>query len=287
MQPPARTVFFMTNVTTKRPAGFARATSTPRANVLALDAFVRSIAVNAQVGHMLVLGAGASISSNVPSAENCVWQWKRSIFLSNHPGVERSFDELSLGSVQLRIQVWLDSQPDFPAAGAPEEYGFYIERCYPRTEDRQAFFQRHVQVARPSGGYRLAARMAQAGLLRSVWTTNFDGLMARALAETPVTPVEIGLNSTSRVMRLDRTGELPCVALHGDYRYDALKNTNAELQRLDADLRQDLVERAVSSPLIVMGYSGRDRSIMDALANSYSRSGPGTLYWCGYGDGPP
>jgi hypothetical protein len=36
-----------------------------------------------------------------------------------------------------------------------------------------------------------------------------------------------------------------------------------------------------------MGYSGRDRSIMDALADSYGRTGPGTLYWCGYGDGPP
>jgi hypothetical protein len=102
-----------------------------------------------------------------------------------------------------------------------------------------------------------------------------------------VTPVEIGLDSTNRVMRPDRNGELPCVALHGDYRYDALKNTDAELQQLDADLRQALIEKAVSSPLIVMGYSGRDRSIMDALADSYRRPGPGTLYWCGYGDGPP
>jgi hypothetical protein len=81
----------------------------PAANVLAIDAFVRSVTVNAQIGHMLLLGAGASISSNVPSASHCVWQWKRSIFLSNHPGVERSFDELSLGSVQARIQVWLDA----------------------------------------------------------------------------------------------------------------------------------------------------------------------------------
>ena len=89
-------------------------TSTPGANILALDAFVRSVTVNAQVGHLLLLGAGASISSNVPSAATCIWQWKRSIFLSNHRGVERSFDELSLGSVQQRIQVWLDSQPRFP-----------------------------------------------------------------------------------------------------------------------------------------------------------------------------
>jgi len=62
-------------------AVFRQATS-----LMPLDVFVRSVAVNARVGHMLLLGAGASISSQMPSAANCVWQWKRSIFLSNHPG---------------------------------------------------------------------------------------------------------------------------------------------------------------------------------------------------------
>ncbi len=255
--------------------------------ILPLDAFIRSVTVNAQVGHMLFLGAGASISSNVPSGANCVWQWKRSIFLSNHPGVEQSFDELSLGSVQERIQIWLDAQPDFPAPGTAEEYGFYIERCYPLVDDRRAFFQRHVQVARPSGGYRLAARLAQANLIRSVWTTNFDGLMPRALAETSVTPIDVGMDSANRVVRTDRVGEMSCVALHGDYRYDALKNTDAELQRLDEGLRTALISQAASSPLIVLGYSGRDHSIMEALSECYSRPGAGVLYWCGYGDGPP
>jgi hypothetical protein len=223
------------------------------ASLMPLDAFVRSVAVNARVGHMLLLGAGASISSQVPSAARCVWQWKRSIFLSNHPGLESSFEELSLGTVQARIQTWLDQQPGFPTADAPEEYGFYIGRCYPVLDDRRSFFQRQVQAARPSAGYRLAARLAEAGLIRSAWTTNFDGLLPRALAETSVTPVEVGLDTAARVLRPDRAGELSCVALHGDYRYDALRNTDAETQRLDEALRQTLVERAREAPLIVLG----------------------------------
>lgn len=257
------------------------------ASILPLDAFIRSVTVNAKVGHMLLLGAGASISSNIPSAASCIWLWKRSIFLSNHPGLEQIFAELSLGAVQDRIQLWLDAQPDFPAAGAPEEYGFYIDRCYPVIDDKRAFFQRHIQEAKLSSGYRIAARLAKANLFRVAWTTNFDGLMPRALTETSVTPVEVGLDSTNRVVRTDRAGELSCVALHGDYRYDALKNTDAELQRLEAQLRQALIERAASAPLIVLGYSGRDRSIMEALTESYSRPGAGVLYWCGFGDGPP
>lgn len=256
-------------------------------SILALDAFVRSISVNTEVGHMLLLGAGASISSRIPSASTCIWQWKRSIFLSNHPGVERNFDELSLGMVQERIQDWLDTQSSFPRSGDAGEYGFYIDRCYPRIDDRRSFFQRHIQGAKLSSGYRIAALLAKNNLFRLVWTTNFDGLMPRALAETPVTPVEIGLDSTARIVRTNRTGELSCVSLHGDYRYDALLNTDAELQRLDEELRQSLIDHAVSSPLIVLGYSGRDRSIMEALTASYARPGAGVLYWCGFGDGPP
>jgi hypothetical protein len=149
-------------------------------NILPLDAFVRSVTVNSQVGHMLLLGAGASITSKVPSAATCIWMWKRAIFLSNHPGLESSFEELSLGSIQDRIQGWIDSQGGYPKAGSPEEYGFYIERCYPLLEDRRAFFQRLVQKAQVGGGYRLTARLAKAGLVRSVWTTNFDGRRARS-----------------------------------------------------------------------------------------------------------
>jgi hypothetical protein len=138
---------------------------------------------------MLLLGAGASISSRIQSASSCIWQCKRSIEPS---GMEQNFGELSLGIVQRRIQDWLDTQLSFPCSGDKGEYGFYIGRCYPRVEDRRSFFQRHIQVAKLSSGYRIAARLAKNNLFRLVWTTNFNGLMARALAETPVTPVEIG-----------------------------------------------------------------------------------------------
>jgi hypothetical protein len=40
----------MANVITHRPASAAKRTATPGANILALDAFVRSVTVNAQVG---------------------------------------------------------------------------------------------------------------------------------------------------------------------------------------------------------------------------------------------
>src|SRR5438105_12632204 len=71
---------------------------------LTLDAFVRSIGVKRSAPHAFFLGAGASVSSGMPSAEKCIWEWKRQIFLTNNPGLEDQFSELSLEGVRRRIQ---------------------------------------------------------------------------------------------------------------------------------------------------------------------------------------
>jgi hypothetical protein len=73
--------------------------------------------------------------------------------------------------------------------------------------------------------------------------------------------------------------------MHGDYRYDQLKNTPEELQAQEAELRQALIAQARDTSLIVSGYSGRDQSLMDSLRAAYAEEGTGILYWCGFTDG--
>ena len=253
--------------------------------ILSLDAFVRSVGVRRTTPHVFFLGAGASVSSGIPSAQACVWEWKRDLFLTNNPGLEEQFAELSLPSVQRRIQQWLDRQDTYPKEGADGEYGFYIQQCFPIADDRRAYFQEKVRNAQPHIGYRLLCHLAQADLVRSVWTTNFDGLPARAAANFSLTPVEVGIDTQGRLPRQANKSELLCVSLHGDYRYDELKNTAEEIQRQEQALRGALIEEIRQKPLIVCGYSGRDRSIMDALHVACSESGTGALYWCGYNDG--
>lgn len=255
--------------------------------ILPVDALVRSMGVRRPSPACLFVGAGASVSSGLPSAETCVWEWKRDIFLTNNPGLEEQFAELSLPGVRNRIQRWLEDQDRFPPNGAPEEYAFYVQQCFPISEDRRSYFQQKIRVARPHVGYQLICHLAEAGLVGSVWSTNFDGLTARAAASFSVTPVEVGIDSQQRLTRQTAQGELLCVSLHGDYRYDALKNTAEELQTQEAALRETLATQARTMPLIVVGYSGRDRSVMDALQRTYVEAGPGTLYWCGFGDGDP
>ena len=254
---------------------------------LALDAFVRSVGVRRTGPLSFFIGAGASASSGVPSAEMCIWEWKRRIFLTNNPGVEDQFTELSLPGIRRRIQRWLDAQGHFPHSGSPGEYGFYIQQCFPIADDRRGYFQEQVRSARPHLGYRLVCQLAEADIVREIWSTNFDGLAARAAAQFDLTPVEVGIDSQQRLTRAPVPSELLCVSLHGDYRYDELKNTPSELQNQEAKLSEALVETTRAHDLVVAGYSGRDRSVMDALRAAYSQPGPGALFWCGFGDGEP
>ena len=59
-----------------------------------LDAFVRSISINRDTPHRLFLGAGASVSSGIPSAEKCIMEWKGRLFTSANPGLEKEVGHL-------------------------------------------------------------------------------------------------------------------------------------------------------------------------------------------------
>lgn len=253
---------------------------------LELDAFVRSVGINRNSPHSLFLGAGASMSSGVPSAAACVWEWKRAIYCTNNPRMEQRVAELSLPAVREQIDQWLRLNHFWPATGE-DDYGYFIEKCLPIPDDRRKFFEDWVRRSRPHVGYRILCLLAESELLRTVWTTNFDGLTARATSEFDLTPVEIGLDSKNRVFRQPARGEILCVALHGDYRYDALKNTASELKAQDETLRAALVERLRTESIIIIGYSGRDHSVMETLNESMkSKDGMGRVFWCGYSDTP-
>jgi hypothetical protein len=253
---------------------------------LSLDALIRSIGVRRTSPVAFFLGAGASTTSGIPSAQMCVWEWKRRIFLTNNPGLEEQFTEISLVEVKRRIQRWLDRQIGFPKEGAPEEYGFYIQQCFPIEDDRRAYFQDLVRNASPYVGYKLLCQLTEAELVRSVWSPNFDSLTARTAGGYKLSPVEVGIDTTHH-LRAVKKGEVLCVSLHGDYRYDKLMNTPAELQKQEDVLRKALIAEVKETSLVVSGYSGRDASLMDALGEGYSQPGGGVLYWCGISDEGP
>lgn len=223
---------------------------------LQLDEFVRSVAINKNVPHVFFLGAGASISSGIPSAELCIREWKRDIFLSRNPGLEDQFSELSLAGVRERIQKWLDRHPEFPADRSADEYAFYIEACFPISADRRAYFAEKVRTARPHIGYQILCKLTEVGLIQSVWTTNFDNLAGRAAVGFSLIPIEVGIDSQERLPRMPRSGEVLLVSLHGDYRYDALKNTGPEVQEQETSLIEALIDALKFRPCVFWVTAG-------------------------------
>ena len=247
------------------------------------QALIRSIGV-LPGKYMLLLGAGASATSGVPTANQCVWEWKREIFLSGNPGLTPSlFSDMTLPNNQARIQSWLDQQGCFPSLGDEAEYVHYIEKCYPRTEARSAYFNKRMAGVVPESGYQLLAMLHNRGAFQWIWTSNFDGLVRQSRKPEHASPIkEIALDSSTRILEIqegDKCGYL--VALHGDYRYDRLQNTTSETQALNNELCAALIARVAKQPLIVIGYGGRDESIMHALETAVcTNSKGGGIYWC-------
>jgi len=255
--------------------------------VLKIDEFVRSIQINKRTPHGLFLGAGASVTSGVPSAGASIWDWKRQIFLTQNPGLEDHFQEITLGSVRKRLQQGLDAQRRWPSEGHDDEYNVFVQACYPLSSDRTRYFQELSRDAKPFSGYRFFSLLAQTALFKIVWTTNFDGLVVKAVSDSTLNVIECSLDTPGRAARSPHSNEMLHVALHGDYRYDKLKNTEPELQEQDAILRADLVQRLYDTHLVVCGYSGRDESVMESLRQAYSQAGLGRLFWCGLADHQP
>lgn len=255
---------------------------------LQMDEFLRSLKQNIDTPHSVLLGAGASVESGIQSAVDCIWEWKKEIFLSRNPGMIGTYGNSKQDNVRRVIQQWIDSQNSFPAENSAEEYSFFAEKAYPIPDDRRKYFQGLIAGREPSLGYHLIAMLAQRNIIKSVWTTNFDGLMTKCAHQyTPLIPIEITAQTSDRIYRGDVTGELLCVALHGDYKYGDLKNTEKELDSQDGELVKAFRHELTNRDLIVFGYSGRDRSLMQALTQVYSERGAGKLFWCGYGQEAP
>lgn len=250
---------------------------------LAYDAFIRAIRQSTDTDHAFLLGAGASISSGVQPASDCIWEWKRDIFISKNAHLSRQFQEYKSDSVRKRIQEWLDNEGVYPSSDDPDEYSKFAELAYPIPDIRRKYFQKISSDKDPSIGYKILCLMAKEGMARSIFTTNFDGLVVKSAHQMSITPVEVSLDTAERVYRTTDRSELLCVELHGDYKYGPLKNTNQELDSQHDAFIDALAHHLKTKHLIVMGYSGRDNSLMDALEKAYVKGGAGILFWCGYG----
>ena len=234
---------------------------------------------------MWFLGAGSSRLAGIKTANDMIWDFKQEIYRSNKKLPPSSIADTGDPVVRQKIQSYFDELGTFPPSAASDEYAKYFEATYPHAKDRRTYLDRLISIGKPTFGHHALALLMREGLCRMVWTTNFDRTVEDAAAQI--------LGGTGRLTVADlgepakMTGAIgderfPVYGkLHGDYHSDALKNTTDELRDQDAEMRHALTRACQSNGLAVVGYSGRDDSIMTALTDALDegRGFPNGLLW--------
>ena len=249
--------------------------------------FARRFAVRAPSVAWL-MGAGTSAASGIPTGYDMIVDFKTRLFCEGVGLSRREVDPVDpLWST--RIDAYLESR-GFPPAGDPTEYAVSFEAAYPAEADRRAYIEAAVRRGSATFGHRVVGALIATRRAPAVFTTNFDDLVEdSAVVADAVLPVEArarmtvaALDSAERAERCMNESTWPLlVKLHGDYRSASLKNTTAELVAQDERLRRVLLASCSRFGLVVIGYSGRDASVMAVLTAALHEPNPypGGLWW--------
>ncbi len=215
---------------------------------------------------VLFIGAGASQCSGVELASDMIRDWREDLFeQSGATGDQNTF---------LRKFPWYDTD---------DEYSNLFELVYDEPSQRREYIEDCLKDASPSWGYIYLVNLLRKRVFNTVFTTNFDDLLNEAcyLYSTEVRPIVCAHDSSIRTIRM--TSDRPkIIKLHGDFLFDNIKNTVSELETLEANMRHKFTQYASEFGLIVIGYHGADRSVMDTLSlllrnEALFQYG---VYWC-------
>ena len=256
------------------------------------DDFLRRFPLRAP-NLMWLLGAGSSASAGIPTAIDMLWEFKQRLYISQHKVSPQAVADLSNPRVREKLQAHVDSLARIPPAGASDEYAAVFEEVYPSEADRSAYLKAKIAGAKPSYGQLALATLMRAGATRLVWTTNFDPLLADACAkifDTTGALTTVDLDAPDLATQAIEEGQWPIeIKLHGDFRSRRLKNTQDELRQQDQNLRTLFIDSCKRFGLIVAGYSGRDKSVMDTLeeAAQHTSAFPAGLFWLHRGEDLP
>lgn len=242
------------------------------------DTFLRGFKVLSNQSFDLFLGAGASISSGIPSGNELVWHFKREILASKGIINGQKFKDLKVESNKKFILHYF-AEEDAKVSNA---YSYYFEKCYPDPLVRQEFLSKLVRDKKPSIGFMCLSALVEGKKVNTVWTTNFDDLIEKAITALNFLSCQVVSPDNARTVQNFRSDIPTVVKLHGDFRYDALQNTDAELQQLEENLHNYFLQASTQRGLLVVGYSGGDESVLQTLEKALENPNafPKGLIWC-------
>lgn len=247
------------------------------------NTFINSFKVKPNKSMSFLLGAGASVSSNIPSGNQMVWDFKRSLYCTARNIRTSIYSDMSKESNIKEIQAYFDGQEGYPELWSTQEYSFYFEKCYPTRRDREYYIQEKVRDIKPALGYLCMGQMVLSGKVDLIATTNFDDLIqAGVRAINSGSSIKILSSAIGNSVGFSLCEGFPnVIKLHGDYLIDELKNTETELQQLESKIAHIWKTAIKENGLIVVGYAGNDNSVMSVLEELVEageiKKG---IYWC-------
>lgn len=251
--------------------------------VIDANTFVNSFKIKPDKSLSFLLGAGASVSSNIPSGGQMVWDFKRTLYCTDNNIRTSLYGDLSKENVQKEIQSYFDGRGGYPELWSPEEYSFYFEKCYPSRSDREYYIRNKVRDIKPSLGYLCMGELIVNGKIDLVSTTNFDDLVQAGVHSiNPGFSIKTISSAVSNSVGFALNEGFPnIIKLHGDYLFDKLKNTESELQKLEDKIADIWKTSIKQNGLIVIGYAGNDNSVMSVLEELINEGGiKKGVYWC-------
>jgi len=233
---------------------------------------------------VLLLGAGASFRSGVPTAAEAVKQISRLVYSQRVLGGSRPPERVKPSE----WEPWLQSFPWFlhGTDRLAENFPLVVDHLLTPAEFRRRVIL-ELMVARNgvSSGYKILSDFVMRGLVRTILTTNFDTCLTDALKERQphIRQIHEINRSPGDDAEFDVFSKCQVVWLHGRAEQYSDKNSVGEIGTIDQELISLLRPLVVSSPIIVIGYRGAEPSVMEGLfgQNKEGRLDfPHGVYWC-------
>ena len=253
--------------------------------------FIRRVA-EAPGAFLWFLGAGVSQSSGLPTALDIIWDLKRRYYCSEEHQ-EISANDLQNAAIREKIDAFMQSR-GFPATTDPTAYSRSFGLIFGNDYTRQSEYLQAALSEKNSSltlGHRAFAGLIAVDAIKVIFTTNFDTVVERALAEVAgrdLAPFHLEGSYAARDALNNDRFPLYC-KLHGDFRYKSIKNLSDDLKTQNAEMGNALVSACNRLGLIVAGYSGRDESVMELFQQALAGPNPFPhgLYWTSLKGRPP
>lgn len=235
-------------------------------------------------GLMWFLGAGTSRSARLPTATDIIWDLKCRLYCLRENQDIQTHD-VNNKAVRGKIQSYMDSQ-GYPPLWDMREYSFYFEQTF--GEDYAAQQRYLSEALSPETislniGHRALSALMHMRRADVVFTTNFDEVIEAAysfVTSKHLSPFH--LEGSYAALDALNNGQFPIYAkIHGDFKYQSVKNLSKDLLSNDVQLQKCLIAAATRFGLIVTGYSGRDSNVMAMLREAVNQNNafPHGLFW--------